>query len=394
MSVLHPLLLTETWPPDRGGMSQSCDRIVRGLRRRGVEVDVAVFSRRHERESIEQQEQGRLLSVPVDEEPGHTIQRLWNLLGIGGGLDRVSHVMAFGGFLPLLAAPAFAAWMERPLITLIRGNDFDIGWFSPRRGDVLREAVARSACVCTVSRDHQRKIERLAPATEVRRVPNGIDARAWHLTEADRAAGRAWRARSVAPHRRVLGLFGQLKPKKGAAMFIEALRHSGEAETAHLLMVGDVEPGLRAQLESASGAIAHSLVAPVDRWELLPDDGACDLVVIPSLYDGLPNVALEAGALEVPILASTAGGLDDLLIDGENAVTFAPGDPAGCRRAIARALAADAGALRDQGQRLRERVIAEFTASAEADGYVEALRRTAQAVRSDRHGMPACQDVR
>jgi len=29
--VLRPLLISENYPPDRGGMAQSCDRIVRGL---------------------------------------------------------------------------------------------------------------------------------------------------------------------------------------------------------------------------------------------------------------------------------------------------------------------------------------------------------------------------
>ena len=40
---LRALWLTETYPPSRGGMAQSCDRIVRGLRRRGVLVDVLHF---------------------------------------------------------------------------------------------------------------------------------------------------------------------------------------------------------------------------------------------------------------------------------------------------------------------------------------------------------------
>jgi len=373
MPDLHVLFLTERWPPDRGGMSQSCDRIVRGLRQRGVEVDVAVFSRRHTREAVETMERGRLLVSPADEDPGHAIQRLWNLLAIGCDLPSLSHVVAFGGLLPVLAAPAFAAWIERPLVTLLRGNDFDTGWFSPRRGDALRDAVARSACVCTVSRDHHRKLARLVPSARIVRVPNGIDAEQWRLTDADRGAARAWRERTVAPARRVLGLFGDLKQKKGAASFLEVLRESGDGSRVHLLIVGDAEPGFRAELESANDEIAHTFVAPVDRWQLLPYYEACDLVVIPSLYDGLPNVLLEAGALGVPAVASTAGGLDDLVTDGENAFAFAPGDRHGCRRAISRAVDAPAAELRAMGERMRARVESEFTARAEAEGYVHVL---------------------
>ena len=43
------LFLTETHPPDRGGMSESCDRILRGLAREGVRLDVVHFDRRASR---------------------------------------------------------------------------------------------------------------------------------------------------------------------------------------------------------------------------------------------------------------------------------------------------------------------------------------------------------
>ena len=53
---------------------------------------------------------------------------------------RYTHVVAFGGSRPIMAGPVFAAWLGVPLITLIRGNDFDAAVFShpppadPRRG--------------------------------------------------------------------------------------------------------------------------------------------------------------------------------------------------------------------------------------------------------------------
>ena len=40
------LLITENYPPDRGGMAESCDRIVRGLTREGVAMDLVHFDRR------------------------------------------------------------------------------------------------------------------------------------------------------------------------------------------------------------------------------------------------------------------------------------------------------------------------------------------------------------
>ncbi|MBK9374407.1 MAG: glycosyltransferase [Holophagales bacterium] len=82
---------------------------------------------------------------------------------------------------PVLAGPALAAWLSVPLVTLLRGNDFDTGLFSLRRGWALRDALARSAAVATVSRDHLRKVSALYPAADVRFIPNGIDPAEWSL---------------------------------------------------------------------------------------------------------------------------------------------------------------------------------------------------------------------
>jgi glycosyltransferase involved in cell wall biosynthesis len=357
-------------------MAHSCDRIVDGMRARGVRVDVAVFTHRHANPRVDCREGGRIFWSPLDEDPGHTIQRLWNSLTLDTELDGLTHVVAFGGALPIAAAPAFAAWLDRPLVTLLRGNEFDVGLFAPRRGDAIREAAIRSAAVCTVSRDHERKLAALFPGVPVACVPNGIDLRAWTLSGGDAAAARTWREMHVEPGRRVLGLVGHLKAKKGAAFFLDVLRSSGEADRVHVLMVGEIEPALADVLREERDGLHHTCVPPLDRWQLLPYYAACDAVVIPSFYDGLPNVLLEAGALGVPIVASTAGGMADVLSDGLNALTFHPGDIHGCRRAIDRAVHASDGELRALGVALRDVIARDFTAARETDGYVEVLRQT------------------
>ena len=57
--------------------------------------------------------------------------------------------------------------------------------------------------------------------------------------------------------------------------------------------------------------------------------GDAELQVIPSeCYEGFPMVVLEAYACGTPILASRIGGLDEIVVDGETGVKFAPGNPA------------------------------------------------------------------
>src|SRR5262249_41001319 len=148
----------------------------------------------------------------------------------------------------------------------------------------------------------------------------------------DRDAALEWRA-AHAPGRRVIGLFGHLKAKKGGMFLLDALADCAPRHPPHLLVVGEIEPAMLERLQALPPGVGWTHVPFLDRLELLRWYAACDVVAIPSLYDGLPNVALEAGALGVPLLASTAGGLADL-VDAGDALVFAPGDAPACRLAL------------------------------------------------------------
>ncbi len=370
------LFITENHPPDRGGMAESCDRICRGLARAGVMIDLVHFDRRSLAASHHPTGSGSLTRVPADADVPHALNLLWNRLQQTVDLRATTHVVAFGGFLPLLAAPVFAAWIDRPLITLLRGNEFDLGVFDPRRRPLLDEAFRRSAAVVTVTTAQARKIAALSE-TEPHVVANGVDFDLWQATDADRARGAAWRAQHVTGSRRVLGLFGHLKSKKGVPFFLDALRRSGLADRFHLLLIGEVEEQLQTTLVAELPAV--DVLPAMDRFALLPFYLACDLIVIPSHYDGFPNVLIEAMALERPLLASTVGGVEDVLTDGHEAFLFPPGDENACRRALARA--ADVG--REELQRMGASALAvarsRCDARDETRRYLEVLS-TAQEV--------------
>lgn len=372
---LRVLWMTETYPPSRGGMAESCDRIVRGLRRRGVAVDVLHFTPRARSRpwGVERQAGGSFLGCPLGDDPAHALNRAWEMLRAQPETAQITHVVAFGGSRPITAAPVFAAWLGVPLLTLIRGNDFDAAVFSPRRRPMLDEAIRRSALVCAVSGDKAERIAALHPEVPVRRIPNGIEFEEWSLIPSDRARASEWRAAAVEAGRQVIGLFGQLKAKKGGRLLLEGLRRSGAADRVHLLVAGLIEPEMQEWLEAHREEVAVTLLPFLDRYELLPWYAACDWVAIPSFYDGLPNVLVEAAALGIPVVASRVGGMADVLQDGENALLFAGGDEAGCAVALARALNMDESERRRLGERCRTMARRELDAELEADRYVQAL---------------------
>ena len=372
------LWITEHYPPSRGGMAQSCDRIVRGLRAAGTEVDVAHLTRRARPWDVRREDGGRLLTAPLGDDSEHALRRLWTTL-TAHELTGYTHVVAFGGVHAMLAAPVLSALLDAPLVTLLRGNDIDVGAFSMRRRGVLADALRASARVCVVARSHAPLVSALAPDAAVTFVGNSVDTERWRILPSERERGLAWRDEHVAAGRRTIGIIGQLKVKKGVGFFLDALAASRRGEEFHLLLVGEVEEAVREWLAGRADTVPHSFLPFLDRYDLPSVYASCDLVALPSFYDGMPNVALEAAALGVPLLASDAGGLADFA-DDEIGFTFAAGDAHGCRAAIDRAARAGGPELAKLGAAGAERVRRDFTPAAETAGYLavlDAVRRPA-----------------
>jgi len=87
---------------------------------------------------------------------------------------------------------------------------------------------------------------------------------------------------------------------------------------------------------------------------------ACDVAVLPSRREGLGLFALEAMAAEKPVIASSTGGLAEVVVPDETGWLVPPNDPLALANALRRALS-----LRplwcDMGKRGREYVLQHFT---------------------------------
>ncbi len=134
-------------------------------------------------------------------------------------------------------------------------------------------------------------------------------------------------------------LLGRLSIEKGHALLLEALNILRSRQPRLMAMfagVGPLEDPLKA-LSNRLGLAARVrfLGYRSDLSRLL---AASDLVVLPSISEGLPLAAVEALASARPLIATRVGGIPEIVIDGQTGLLVPPNDPAALAQAIDRVL--------------------------------------------------------
>lgn len=281
-------------------------------------------------------------------------------------------VVGFGASWAGFNAASFAAWLGVPSVALARGNDFDRDWFLPRRGGWVREAFARARAIGAVSQEKVERIAALYPGRVVRWTPNSVDVARWELLAADETRRDELRSLLQAGQRRVFGLFGELKFKKRVPFWLEAVRDTGLLDRLSLLVVGTAD-------EETSRILSDPALAPrsvrlpfCSPGELPALYAACDFVALPSAFEGMPNVLLEAMACGAVPVASDAGAMASVVEDGVTGFLFAAENRAAAGEATRRAVELSDESLAALSARVRTSVTERFTARAELDA-IEAL---------------------
>lgn len=363
------LWLTENYYPNTGGMAQSCDRIVQGLRDSGISIGLVHFRTAKSKLKLKIVRNGFNLSFPFSDDSGHSYNVLYDFLVNPAFQFKFSHIVAFGGYLPLLGTPVLSKLLSIPLHSLLRGNDLDLSLFAAKKREFLFYALQNSKTICTVSKEQLFKVQQLSNHTNIKYVPNGINLSDWQPLKSENERASSWKKEHVSEKKKVIGIFGHLKPKKGIEFFIDSIIRSGNSGDLFLLITGEIYPEIKAKLESA--AIDYHISPFMDRFDLLAWYPICDAVAIPSFYDGMPNVLLEASALSIPIIASNIGGMKDILKDGENGFLFHPGDEEGCANSIRRFVEADNVFLQDMGKKAQQIIELAYNHEIEIKQYLE-----------------------
>ncbi|MCE5268538.1 MAG: glycosyltransferase family 4 protein [Planctomycetaceae bacterium] len=171
------------------------------------------------------------------------------------------------------------------------------------------------------------------------------------------------------PPRWIVGAAGRLSPEKGFGFLIDAAATVlGEMPTAGFVVFGDgaLRPSLQQQIDER-GLQGRFVLAGFrsDLDDYLPH---IDLLVLPSLTEGLPNIALESLAAGVPVVATDVGGTREVVRDEVDGYLVPSANPPAIAARVSELLADDW--LRQRmGADGRRWVRAQFSFAAQAAQY-------------------------
>jgi len=215
-----------------------------------------------------------------------------------------------------------AARVQTPLVASVRGLYLDqssLFWL------LKRFVLSRSVAVIANARAGAAAAARRAglPPERFSVIPNGMRP----LQRQTPGHAEALRREIGAPQGRIFGLFvGRLVKEKNLPCLLAALAAIPQSSRPWIALAGNGP--LRAELEamrdaSGLGADIRFLGERSDTAALMQ---AAGFLVLPSSFEGLSNVLMEAMSVGCPVIASDVGGNPELVSDGETGLVFPGGD--------------------------------------------------------------------
>jgi glycogen(starch) synthase len=207
-----------------------------------------------------------------------------------------------------------SGWLSHPLNQQVHS----VEWWLANRADA----------VITCSQSMRKEVAHLfeVEPANITVIHNGIEERSWQVPADEVANARAVYSPSGAP---LLLYFGRLEWEKGVQDLLAALPRIRQKRPGTRLVVAGkgrhleqlIKQSKRLRVRRAVDFVGH-----LSDRQLRAALAAADAVVLPSRYEPFGIVALEAAAAMAPLVSSTAGGLGEVVLDGETGLAFTPGD--------------------------------------------------------------------
>jgi len=227
-------------------------------------------------------------------------------------------------------------------------------------GTMLLKQIHHSDCLITLCLQSSQEAlhEGFSPAA-ICQIPNGVD------TELFKPA------QDIPKSENRIIFVGALDPRKNVSLLIAAvkkLKDTGLRVTLDIVGEGPEQPHLTMLTHDLGIADQINFLGP--SRNIAEHILRAHVFVLPSAYEGVPNVVLEAMACGVPVIATRVGGVPDIIQHRRNGLIIPPCDIEALCAGI-QELLGDKTLCQEFSVRARETAVEHFSLSAVADQYAE-----------------------
>jgi glycosyltransferase involved in cell wall biosynthesis len=176
------------------------------------------------------------------------------------------------------------------------------------------------------------------------------------------------------PGKKIIYTAGRLSEQKGFTYLIEAAAILKKTRNDLVFVVsgeGKLLPELQKQVLDTH--LQDSFIFSGFAADIYPFLKGCDLFVLSSLFEGMPNVVMEAMAMQKPVISTDVNGVRELMVEGKTGLIITPRDPLAIATSIARIID-NPDTLVEFGRAGYERVNKEFTMAAMAENLEHYLQ--------------------
>ena len=229
----------------------------------------------------------------------------------------IVHVQSIGMGIPGFLAKTF---LKKPFVVYGRGSEVYLPLTF--KNTILKLVLKNADDVIALTEDMKNGMQKFCDK-DILVIPNGIDLETFKGLSRETARTRL----EIRDNANVILFVGRLHHVKGVKYLIKAMELIvRKNKNAKLMLVGDGEE--REELESLVEKFGLKervkFVGRVQNEEIPQYMVASDVLVLPSLSEGFPVTILEAMASGLSIVATTVGGLPEIVKDGENGFLVEP----------------------------------------------------------------------
>jgi glycosyltransferase involved in cell wall biosynthesis len=246
-----------------------------------------------------------------------------------------SHMAVPSGFAGALLSKIF----RKPIVVTCHGSDVNIYAQLPILRQMVKYSLHHCNIVVTVSEDLKEKVKALGiKYNKIKVLRNGVNAKIFKIFDKNKTRKQL----ALTNKKHIILYIGHLTQGKGLRFLLHSINHLLKINRQIYLFIigeGEEQKSLSQMIKALGIERKVFLIGPLPNHEIPKWLGACDLLCLPSLSEGLPCVILEALACGRPVVATNVGGIPEILGDDETlGIMVPPEDDMALAKALIRAL--------------------------------------------------------